>query len=114
VTLHAENGGLGYGEMLEGNDVDLTTTTQPASLRATARASFFDSVTSFEMMRGGRIDTVILAHEVDQHGNLPTGARRMPGAAASEVRWIWSPETRISSSSPEHCDSKTVLTETAM
>jgi len=34
-------------------------------------ASFFDSVTSFEMARGGRIDTVILgAYEVDQSGNL--------------------------------------------
>ena len=34
-------------------------------------ASFFESVTSFEMARGGWIDTVILgAYEVDQHGNL--------------------------------------------
>jgi 3-oxoacid CoA-transferase len=34
-------------------------------------ASFFDSVTSFEMARGGRIDTVILgAYEVDQHGSV--------------------------------------------
>jgi 3-oxoacid CoA-transferase len=34
-------------------------------------ASFFDSVTSFEMARGGRIDTVILgAYEVDQTGSV--------------------------------------------
>ena len=34
-------------------------------------ASFFDSVASFEMARGGRIDTVILgAYEVDQHGSV--------------------------------------------
>jgi 3-oxoacid CoA-transferase len=34
-------------------------------------ASFFDSVTSFEMARGGRIDTVILgAYEVDQSANV--------------------------------------------
>src|SRR5262249_14375360 len=34
-------------------------------------ASFFDSVTSFEMARGGRIDTVILgAYEVDQDGSV--------------------------------------------
>jgi len=34
-------------------------------------ASFFDSVTSFEMARGGRLSAVILgAYQVDQHGNL--------------------------------------------
>ncbi len=34
-------------------------------------ASFFDSVTSFEMARGGRIDTVILgAYEVDQTASV--------------------------------------------
>ncbi|MGQ0751094.1 MAG: CoA-transferase, partial [Betaproteobacteria bacterium] len=34
-------------------------------------ASFFDSVTSFEMARGGFIDTVILgAYEVDQQANV--------------------------------------------
>jgi 3-oxoacid CoA-transferase len=37
----------------------------------TPGASFFDSVTSFEMARGGRIDTVILgAYEVDQSGSV--------------------------------------------
>jgi 3-oxoacid CoA-transferase len=39
-------------------------------------ASFFDSVTSFEMARGGRIDTVILgAYEVDEHANLANWSR---------------------------------------
>src|SRR5207244_6117829 len=34
-------------------------------------ASFFDSVTSFEMARGGKLDTVILgAYEVDQSGSV--------------------------------------------
>jgi 3-oxoacid CoA-transferase len=34
-------------------------------------ASFFDSVTSFEMARGGRIDTVILgAYEVDETASV--------------------------------------------
>jgi 3-oxoacid CoA-transferase len=34
-------------------------------------ASFFDSVSSFEMARGGKIDTVILgAYEVDQTGSV--------------------------------------------
>ena len=72
VTLHAENGILGYGEMVSGDDIDLDMYNaggQFVSLRP--GASFFDSVTSFEMARGGRINTVILgAYEVDQHANL--------------------------------------------
>jgi 3-oxoacid CoA-transferase len=37
----------------------------------TPGASFFDSVSSFEMARGGFIDTVILgAYEVDQEGSV--------------------------------------------
>ena len=72
VWLHAENGILGYGEILQGDNVDLdmyNASGQFVSLRP--GASFFDSVTSFEMARGGRIDTVILgAYEVDQHASL--------------------------------------------
>lgn len=72
VILHAENGVLGYGEMVTGEQVDpdiYNAAGQYVSLRP--GASFFDSVTSFEMARGGRIDTVILgAYEVDQHGNV--------------------------------------------
>ncbi|MBI3068819.1 MAG: 3-oxoacid CoA-transferase subunit A [Betaproteobacteria bacterium] len=72
VILHAENGVLGYGEMVAGDQVDpdiYNAAGQYVSLRP--GASFFDSVTSFEMARGGRIDTVILgAFEVDQHGSV--------------------------------------------
>jgi 3-oxoacid CoA-transferase len=73
VILHAENGILGYGEMVSGeNEIDpdiYNAAGQFVSLRP--GASFFDSVTSFEMARGGRIDTVILgAYEVDQSGSV--------------------------------------------
>lgn len=72
VVLHAENGILGYGEMVSGADIDLdnyNAGSQFVALRP--GASFFDSVTSFEMARGGKIDTVILgAYEVDQQANL--------------------------------------------
>jgi len=73
VILHAENGVLGYGEMVSGeNEIDpdiYNAAGQFVSLKP--GASFFDSVTSFEMARGGRIDTVILgAYEVDQHGSV--------------------------------------------
>jgi len=73
VILHAENGVLGYGHMLtEEKDIDpdiYNAAGQFVSLKP--GASFFDSVTSFEMARGGRIDTVILgAYEVDQSGSV--------------------------------------------
>ena len=73
VILHAENGVLGYGEMVTDEDkIDpdiYNAAGQFVSLKP--GASFFDSVTSFEMARGGRIDTVILgAYEVDQSGNV--------------------------------------------
>ena len=72
VILHAENGVLGYGEMVTGDDLDpdvYNAAGQFVSLKP--GASFFDSVTSFEMARGGKIDTVILgAYEVDQTGSV--------------------------------------------
>ena len=73
VILHAENGVLGYGHMLtEENEIDpdiYNAAGQFVALRP--GASFFDSVTSFEMARGGRVDTVILgAYEVDQTASV--------------------------------------------
>lgn len=73
VILHAENGVLGYGPLVtstDGIDPDIYNAAgQFVSLQP--GASFFDSVTSFEMARGGRLDTVILgAYEVDQHANV--------------------------------------------
>jgi 3-oxoacid CoA-transferase len=73
VILHAENGVLGYGHMVS-TDEEIDPDIYNAAGQFVALkpgASFFDSVTSFEMARGGRIDTVILgAYEVDQHGNV--------------------------------------------
>jgi 3-oxoacid CoA-transferase len=73
VILHAENGVLGYGQMLtEEKDIDPDIYNAAGQFVALKPgASFFDSVTSFEMARGGRIDTVILgAYEVDQTGSV--------------------------------------------
>jgi 3-oxoacid CoA-transferase len=73
IILHAENGVLGYGRMLsEEHEIDPDIYNAAGQYVAlTPGASFFDSVTSFEMARGGWIDTVILgAYEVDQHGNV--------------------------------------------
>ena len=73
VILHAENGVLGYGQMLtEEKDIDPDIYNAAGQFVALKPgASFFDSVTSFEMARGGRIDTVILgAYEVDQTASV--------------------------------------------
>jgi 3-oxoacid CoA-transferase len=73
VILHAENGVLGYGRMVsEEHEIDPDIYNAAGQFVAlNPGASFFDSVTSFEMARGGRIDTVILgAYEVDQEGSV--------------------------------------------
>ena len=73
VILHAENGVLGYGHMVS-TDEEIDPDIYNAAGQFVALkpgASFFDSVTSFEMARGGWIDTVILgAYEVDQYANV--------------------------------------------
>jgi 3-oxoacid CoA-transferase len=72
VILHGENGILNYGPLVYGDDVDHDIFNAAGQYVAIEKgASFFDSVTSFEMARGGRIDAVVLgAYQVDEAGNL--------------------------------------------
>ena len=71
VFFQAENGILGYGGISEGDfDPDLINAGgQPVTLRP--GASFFDSATSFAMIRGGHIDVAVLGGlEVSERGDL--------------------------------------------
>ena len=72
VILHGENGILNYGPLVYGDDVDHDIFNAAGQYVSVERgASFFDSVTSFEMARGGRLDAVVLgAYQVDEAGNL--------------------------------------------
>ena len=76
VVLHAENGLLNYGGFASDDDFDpdlhdaggMFITTRPGT-------SFFDSVTSFEIARGGRLYAVILgSYQVGGNGDLANWA----------------------------------------
>jgi 3-oxoacid CoA-transferase subunit B len=86
ITLHAENGILGYGGIV-GDDSQfdqdqINAGGQPITL--TPGASFFDSATSFAMVRGGHVDVTILGGlQVSAKGDLANWA--LPGRGAGGI-----------------------------
>jgi 3-oxoacid CoA-transferase len=76
VVLHSENGILNYGAIISGPVFDPDV--HDASgyfIELRPGASFFDSVTSFEIARSGRLDAVILGgYQVGGNGDLANWA----------------------------------------
>jgi len=72
VTLHAENGILGYGAFPAEGDEDVDLYNASGQLvTPTAETSYFDSLASFAMARSGRVSSVILGgFQVTPRGDL--------------------------------------------
>ena len=83
IYFHGENGVLGYGTLGEDADKDyelINASDQPVTRMP--GMCFFDSAMSFDMIRGGHIDLVVLgAYQVSERGDLANWGR--PGRPAT-------------------------------
>jgi 3-oxoacid CoA-transferase B subunit len=83
IFFHGENGVLGYGPPSTAEDKDyelINPSDQPVTYLP--GMSFFDSAASFDMIRGGHVDMVVLgAYQVSEKGDLANWGR--PGRPAT-------------------------------
>ena len=72
IFLQSENGIIGLGPLAEGDEIDSKLTNagaQPSTILP--YGMYFDTATSFGIIRGGHVDVTVLgALEVDQEGSL--------------------------------------------
>ncbi len=83
IYFHSENGVLGYGPLADDRvkDYELINASDQPVTRLPGMC-FFDSALSFDMIRGGHIDLVVLgAYQVSQEGDLANWGR--PGRPAT-------------------------------
>ena len=79
IVLQSENGMIGVDAAPEEGKEDKDLINAGGThVTATKRASYFDSATSFGIIRGGHVDAAVLgALEVDEKGNL--ASHKVPG-----------------------------------
>lgn len=77
ITLHCENGMLGYGRIADTEEIDpalVNAGSQPVTLKP--GASFCDSASAFTMIRGGHVNVTVLgAFQVSEKGDLANWLR---------------------------------------
>lgn len=76
ITIHSENGMLGVGpEPDSGGAMDYPVNAGKIPVTALPGASYFDSASSFNMIRGGHVDVAVLGGlQVDENGSLANWA----------------------------------------
>ena len=71
VILHSENGFVGLGPAANGDAIPDLVNAGGKPCGMVPGTVFFDSATSFAIIRGGHVDATVLGGlQVDQHGNL--------------------------------------------
>jgi 3-oxoacid CoA-transferase B subunit len=107
ITLHAENGVLGVGQFPCDDEIDpdlINAGKQTVSV--VPGASYFDSATSFAMIRGGHVDVAVLdGMHVATNGDVanwmvPGSMVKPASVAMCASRWDTSRRGRIMRRSP--------------